>query len=53
MEVNYKGRELSEDKINWIQTEAQTGDVLEGTVKNIKPFGAFFCCEDKNTIREI
>ena len=41
MEVNYKGRELSEDKINWIQTEAQTGDVLEGTVKNIKPFGAF------------
>lgn len=41
MEVNYKGRELSEDKINWIQTEAQTGHVLEGTVKNIKPFGAF------------
>lgn len=41
MEVDYKGRELSKEKINWIQNEAKTGEILEGKVKNIRPFGAF------------
>lgn len=41
MEVDYKGKGLSQDKINWIQNEAKTGEILEGKVKNIRPFGAF------------
>ena len=32
---------LSEEKIDWIQNQVHTGDVMNGTVKNIKPFGAF------------
>ncbi len=41
MEVKHKRRELNEENINWIQNEAKTGEILNGTVKNIKPFGAF------------
>lgn len=41
MEFKHGRKELSEEKINWIQNEAQTGEILEGTVKNIRPFGAF------------
>lgn len=41
MDLKYKGRELSKEKIDWIQNEAHTGEILEGTVKNIRPFGAF------------
>ncbi len=41
MEFKYGRKELSKEKINWIQNEAQTGEILEGTVKNIRPFGAF------------
>lgn len=38
---NERREMMSPDKINWIQNEACTGEVLNGTVKNIKPFGAF------------
>ncbi len=41
MEVNHKRRELNAENINWIQNEAKTGEILNGTVKNIRPFGAF------------
>lgn len=41
MDFKYERKELSQDKIDWIQNEAHTGEILEGTVKNIKPFGAF------------
>lgn len=32
---------ISEEGISWIQNGVKTGDVLAGTVKSIKPFGAF------------
>lgn len=32
---------ISEEGISWIQNDVKTGDVLVGTVKSIKPFGAF------------
>ena len=32
---------LSDENIDWIQNQVHTGDVMNGTVKNIKPFGAF------------
>ena len=41
MNFKYERKELGQDKINWIQNEAKQGEILEGTVKNIKPFGAF------------
>lgn len=41
MNFKYERKELGQDKINWIQNEARQGEILEGTVKNIKPFGAF------------
>lgn len=41
MNFKYERKPLNEEKINWIQNEAKAGDVFEGTVKNIKPFGAF------------
>ena len=42
MNLGNERREImSPDKINWIQNEAHTGEVLNGTVKNIRPFGAF------------
>lgn len=41
MNFKYERKTLNEEKINWIQNEAKTGEVLNGTVKNIKPFGAF------------
>lgn len=41
MNFKYERKPLNEEKINWIQNEARTGEVLNGTVKNIKPFGAF------------
>ena len=41
MNFKYERKPLNEEKINWIQDEAKAGDVFEGTVKNIKPFGAF------------
>ena len=31
----------NEEGVNWIQNEAKQGEVLEGVVKNIRPFGAF------------
>ena len=41
MDVKNGRRELSKENINWIQNEAHTGEIMNGTVKNIKPFGAF------------
>ena len=41
MEVKHGRKELRKEEINWIQNEAQTGKILDGTVKNIRPFGAF------------
>ena len=41
MNIKNERKELSQDNINWIQNQAHEGEVLNGTVKNIKPFGAF------------
>ena len=41
MNFKYERKGLDEEKINWIQNEAKPGEILNGTVKNIKPFGAF------------
>ena len=41
MDNFYKKRYTSEEGINWIQNEAKQGEVLNGVVKNIRPFGAF------------
>ncbi len=41
MNNKYPKKFISEEGIEWIQNEAKTGEVLSGTVKNIKPFGAF------------
>ncbi len=41
MEVKHERKMLSEENINWIQNEAKAGEILNGTVKNMKPFGAF------------
>ena len=41
MNFKYEGKKMNEEKVNWIQNEAKPGEILEGTVKNIKPFGAF------------
>ena len=41
MNIKNERKELSQDNINWIQNKAHEGEVLNGTVKNIKPFGAF------------
>lgn len=41
MNFKYERKPLNEEKINWIQNEAKAGDIFEGTVKNIKPFGTF------------
>lgn len=41
MELKYGRKELSQENINWLQNEAKIGEVLNGTVKNIKQFGAF------------
>ncbi len=38
---NERKGQLSQEKIDWIQNGAHEGEVLNGTVKNIKPFGAF------------
>lgn len=38
---NERKAQLSQEKIDWIQNGAHEGEVLNGTVKNIKPFGAF------------
>lgn len=41
MEFKYERKELSQEKVNWIQNEAYAGEILNGTVKNIRPYGAF------------
>lgn len=37
----FNKRYTNEEGINWIQNEAKKGEILNGVVKNIKPFGAF------------
>ncbi len=46
MEEKHRRRELNAENINWIQNEAKPGEILNGTVKNIKPFGAFVEAEN-------
>jgi len=41
MNGKYPKKFVSEEGISWIQNDAKPGEVLEGTVKNIKPFGVF------------
>ena len=41
MKSKYPKKFISEEGISWIQNDAKEGDVFSGTVKNIKPFGAF------------
>ena len=41
METIYERKKLSQEKIDWIQNEAKTGEILEGKITNIRPFGAF------------
>ena len=41
MNNQYPKKFISEKGIEWIQNDLKTGDILSGTVKNIKPFGVF------------
>ena len=41
MNMRNERKELTQENINWIQTQAHAGEIMNGTVKNIKPFGAF------------
>lgn len=41
MNNQYSKKFISEKGIEWIQNDLKTGDILSGTVKNIKPFGVF------------
>lgn len=41
MNNQYPKKFISEKGIEWIQNDLKTGDILAGTVKNIKPFGVF------------
>lgn len=79
--VQFKVKDISNDKvilsrksvgkevINWINSELKTGDVINGIVKNIRPYGVFveigggivriatyrkyFGCKNKKSRREI
>ena len=41
MNNKFPKKYISEEGIDWIQHGAKQGEVLTGTVKSIKPFGAF------------
>ena len=41
MEEKYGRKKISEENINWLQNEAKPGEIFNGIVKNIRPFGAF------------
>ncbi|MBR3152541.1 MAG: S1 RNA-binding domain-containing protein [Clostridia bacterium] len=41
MDNFFNKRYTNEDGINWIQNEAKKGEIIDGVVKNMRPFGAF------------